>query len=182
MSRNYKFKDQEKPYFISFATVNWIDVFIRPIYKDIFVESVNYCIENKGLIVYAWVIMSNHIHMIIGTRQELMENILRDLKRHTSKTILKSIIENPVESRKKWMLELFESAGKMNSNNTKYQFWQQHNHPIELFNTAILERKLKYLHDNPVKAGFVIEPWEFKYSSAIDYAGGKGLIKIERAN
>jgi putative transposase len=178
MSRNYKFRDQDKPYFISFATVNWIDVLIRPVYKDIIVDSIKYCIENKGLIVYAWIIMSSHVHMIIGTSKEPMENIIRDLKRHTSKALLKAVKENSVESRREWMLWMFERAGKKNRNNSKYQFWQQHNHPIELDNNVITDQKLAYLHNNPVEEGYVHEPNEYVYSSAIDYAGGKGMIDI----
>ena len=95
MSRNYKIRDQEKLYFISFATVNWIDVFIRPVYKDIVIESVKYCIDKKGLEIYAWCIMTSHVHLIIGSQKNRIEDIIRDLKRHTSKTILKKISENP---------------------------------------------------------------------------------------
>jgi putative transposase len=178
MSRNYKFRDQERPYFISFATVYWIDALTRPVYKDIVVDSIKYCIENKGLIVYAWVIMSSHVHMIIGTNKNPMENIVRDLKRHTSKALLKAISENPVESRREWMLFMFERAGRKNSNNSKYQFWQQHNHPIELDNNTVMDQRLDYLHNNPVEEGYVYEPHEYVYSSAIDYSGGKGLINV----
>lgn len=133
MSRNYKFHDQEKPYFISFATAYWIDIFVRPNYKDILVESINYCIKEKGLLVYAWIIITSHVHMIIGTKKEKMQDIIRDLKKFTSKAIIKAIQENPTESRKEWLLWMLESAGKKNGNNTKYQFWQQHNKPIELY-------------------------------------------------
>jgi len=178
MSRNYKFHHQESAYFISFATVNWIDVFIRSKYKDILVESINYCIENKGLIVYAWVIMTSHVHLIIGTEKDKMQDIMRDLKKYTSKSILQAIKENPSESRREWMLWMFERAGKRNGNNKYYQFWQQNNKPIELFNSKIIDQKLKYLHNNPVEEGFVVEAHEYKYSSAIDYADGNGLIKI----
>lgn len=117
--------------------------------------------------------------MIIGTYKEPMENILRDLKKHTSKSLLKAISENPVESRKEWMLWMFERAGKKNSNNSKYQFWQQHNHPIELDSNKLKDQKLDYLHNNPVVEGYTMEPHEYKYSSAIDHAGSKGLIVIE---
>ena len=76
--------------------------------------SLKYCIEEKGLEVYAW-IMSSHIHLIIGkTGEEKLESILRDLKRHTSKAILKSIEENTQESRKEWILWMFSRAGKKN--------------------------------------------------------------------
>ena len=179
MSRNYKFHDQEKPYFISFATVYWIDVFIRPIYKGILVDSINHCIKEKGLIVYAWVIMTSHVHMIIGTRKEKMQDILRDLKKYTSKALINAIKENPVESRKEWMLWMMKRAGRKNGNNTTYQFWQQHNKPIELTDNQIAEQKLDYLHNNPVAEGFVYEPHEYKYSSAIDYGGNKGLVDVE---
>ena len=73
MSRKYKFRDPTGVYFITFATVYWIDVFSRPVYKDILVESINYCIKEKGLVVYAWVVMTNHVHMIIGTNKNVLD-------------------------------------------------------------------------------------------------------------
>lgn len=132
MSRKYKFYNPEGLYLVSFATVNWIDVFTRRLYRDIVVESLNYCIKEKGLVVYAWVIMSNHVHLVVRTRKESLEGIMRDMKSHTSRTIVKSIKENPQESRREWMVWMFERAGVRNSNNLKIQFWQQNNKPIEL--------------------------------------------------
>ena len=155
MSRKYKFKEVYKPYFISFATVNWIDIFTRRLYKDILVENINYCIEKKGLFVYAWVVMSNHVHMIIRSEDEKLENILRDLKGYSSKQLLKAIKENNRESRKEWILWHFERAGTNNGNNKKYQFWQQHNQPLVIQNINAMEDRLNYIHNNPVKAGFV---------------------------
>ncbi len=117
MSRNYKFRDQDKLYFVSFATVNWIDaamgmVFTRNLYKNIVVDSLSYCIAHKGLELYAWCIMTNHVHLIIGSQNLPMQDILRDMKRHTAKAILKAIEENIQESRKDWMLWMFKRAGK----------------------------------------------------------------------
>jgi putative transposase len=178
MSRNYKFYDQERPHFITFAVINWIDVFTRTIYKDILLDSIKYCMANKGLEVYAWCVMSNHVHMIIGTRQMEMQAIMRDLKKHTSKAIVKAIRENPQESRKEWMIWMFEREGKHNPNNKDHQFWQQDNHPIELFSDTVTQQKLNYIHDNPVTAGWVDEPEHYLYSSARDYAGGTGLLNI----
>ena len=181
MSRSYKFHNQDKPYFVTFATVNWIDVFTRNIYKDILVDSLNFNVTNKGLLIYSWCIMTNHVHMIIGTKLNPMQDIMRDLKSYTSKEILKAIKDNPRESRKKWMLWMFERAGKRNSNNTKYQFWQQHNHPIQLDDNKIFDQKLEYIHQNPVVAGFVDKAEHFPYSSAKDYAGENGFVKVEFA-
>ena len=178
VSRNYKIRDQSQLYFLSFATVNWIDVFIRPLYCEILIESLRFCIKQKGLEVYSWCIMSSHAHLIIGSNDKRIEDIVRDLKRHTSKEILKAIEANPQESRKDWMLWMFERAGKRNPNNKTYQFWQQNNHPIELFDNAIMEQKLDYIHNNPVEAGIVNEPEHYIYSSAKDYAGMKGAVPI----
>lgn len=73
---------------------------------------------------------------------------------------------------------MFERAGKRNTNNKKFQFWQQHNQPVELSSTFLMEQKLNYLHQKPVDAGFVREPTDYVYSSAIDYAGGKGMVEV----
>ena len=181
MSRKYKFKDQAASYFVSFATVCRPDVFTGRMYKDMLVDSINYCIENKGLVVYGWCIMTNHVHMIIATEDEKLQNIMRDLKSYTSKQMIKAISENPQESRKEWMLQLFITAGTKNSNNKKYQFWQQHNKPIVLNNSDIFEQKLNYIHDNPVEAGMVDNPEDYIYSSARDYASGKGPVKVPLA-
>jgi len=173
MSRKYKFQNTEAIYFVTFSTVNWIDVFTRPLYKEILVDSLNYCIKNKGL-VYAWVIMSHHVHLVMERRSVDLEDIMHDLKKHMSKTILKAIEENPQESRKAWMLWMFERAGKKNSNNSKYQFWQQHNQPIELTLQAFnIDSTFEYIHNNPVVAGFVDRPEHYPFSSAVDFAGGK---------
>ena len=179
MSRNYKIKDQEKLHFVTFTVINWIDVFIRSEYKNIVVDSLNYCIDKKGLEVYAWCIMTSHVHLILGTKGDnKLEDIIRDIKRHTSKAILNSIKENPQESRKEWMIWMMERAGKRNPNNKQYQFWQQHSHPIELNSNYIMDQKLDYIHKNPVEAGTVSKSEDYLYSSAIDYTGGNGIVKI----
>jgi putative transposase len=179
MGQKYIFHQHDQLYFVSFATVNWIDVFVRRIYCDIVVDSLKYCIENKGLELYAWVIMSNHVHLIMSTKDGNLSNIMRDLKRHTSKTILKAIEENAQESRREWMLYMFGRAGQYNSNNEQYQFWQQSNHPVELSTYQMLQQRLDYLHNNPVKSGAVEYPHEYLYSSAKDYyTEQKGLLPV----
>ena len=179
MSRAYKFKDQSKPYFITFATVYWIDLFTRSTYCDVVIDSIKYCQISKGLIVYAWVIMPSHLHMIIGTKEKDMQNILRDLKSFTSRKIKEEIKSHPEESRKEWLIKMFEKAGRANGNNNDWQLWQQNNHPIELWDNYMIDQKLHYLHENPVKSNFVRRAEDYFYSSAIDYTGEKGLIDVE---
>ena len=102
----YKIRNQNEIHFITFAVVMWIDVFSRQHYRDIVVDSLRYCQKNKGLLLYAWVIMSNHVHFIISAQQGTkLSNILRDFKKHTSVQILRAVQNNPRESRRVWMME-----------------------------------------------------------------------------
>lgn len=181
MATRYRFGDNEKPHFITYPVVNWIDVFSREIYTQILIDSLRYCILEKGLQLHAWVVMTNHVHLIASAKEghELVA-IMRDHKKFTSRMIIAAIEENIQESRKDWLLWMFKRAGERNSNNEKYQFWQQDNHPIELSTNEMITQRLDYLHNNPVKAGYVWEPQHYKYSSAIDYyTDDKGLLPIE---
>ena len=101
MDKPYQINNPAGIYFITFTIVEWIDVFTRQRYQDIIVDSLNYCQKQKGLILYAWCIMSNHIHLIVSAQETYdLSAILRDFKKHTAKQILKSIQEEP-ESRMK---------------------------------------------------------------------------------
>lgn len=180
MSSNYKVGENSTPHFVTFTVVAWIDVFSRELYKEMFIKSLQYCCEKKGLILHAWVIMTNHVHLIISSTDNKIEYLVRDIKKYTSKQIIKAIQDNPVESRKEWMVNIFRFTGRNNNNNKEFQFWKQDYHPIELHNDQKLQQRLSYLHENPVTSGLVWEPQHYKYSSAIDYyTNGRGLLKIQ---
>ena len=123
--------------------------------------------------------MTSHIHLIIGSNKEsITKTLFEDLKRYTSETLHKAIVQNKTESRREWMIKMMQEQGIKNSNNSTFQLWQQNNHPIELTTDKILYQKLNYLHLNPVVSGFVEKPEDWLYSSARDYCGKKGLLKI----
>lgn len=171
MSTRYKIHDPEGIYFLSTAVIGWVDVFTRSIYADIVLDSLMHCIQTKGLQLHAYVIMSNHLHLIASSRPGFnLADTIRDFKKYTSKQILKAI-QTENESRREWMLTIFRMAGTRNSHNTTFQFWQQDNHPIELNTNKLLEQKLDYIHQNPVKAGWVKEAEDYVYSSASAYQG-----------
>ena len=179
MSTKYKYHDPEGIYFLSIAVVNWIDVFTRRLYKDIIIDSLLHCKQEKGLTLYAYVIMSNHIHLIIGKQIEniTFSDIMRDFKKYTAMKIIKAIKENPQESRREWIIWMLERAANKNGNNTNYQLWKQDNHPI-LLEGDLFDEKLNYIHQNPVEAGWVNSPEEYLYSSARNYAEQESMIKI----
>ena len=178
MKEGYTIKEQEKAHFITATVVDWIDVFSRKSYRDYIIECFDYCIKNKGMILYGYVIMSNHIHMIIQSNDGKLSDLLRDFKKFTAKTILEKI-QNEPESRREWMLERFKLATKTHSRNKNYQFWQYGNHAEEIFTEQFLWSKLDYIHMNPVRAGIVIKMDDYLYSSASNYMSGTGIIQVE---
>jgi REP element-mobilizing transposase RayT len=100
MSRKYKFHNKSGLYFVSFATVNWIDVFTRQLYFDVLAESIYYCRSKKGMELYAYCFMPSHVHLLYRSSNEQPSELLRDFKRHTSRSMLEAIDRNPQESRK----------------------------------------------------------------------------------
>lgn len=179
MSEKYKFNNPDGIYFETSTITGWVDLFTRFDYCQIILDSLKYCQENKGLVIHAWCIMPSHLHMIISRNGDpLLSEIIRDFKRFTSVEIIKTI-KNINESRKNWMLELFSVAADKINRVEKYKVWQDGNHPVELDSNVILDQRLDYIHENPVKAGFVWLAEQYVYSSAIDYADGKGLLDID---
>ncbi|MFV5700922.1 REP-associated tyrosine transposase [Flavobacterium sp. XS2P12] len=181
MKEGYVIRDQTLPHYITATVVDWIDVFTRQTYRDSIIESLDYCIKNKGMILYGYVIMSNHIHLIIQSQDGKLSDLIRDFKKFTSKNILEKIQVVP-ESRKEWMLERFKLAAEKHTRNKNYQFWQYGNHPEEIYTNKFMWSKLDYIHLNPVRADLVEKASQYIYSSASNYINDAGLLKIEKAD
>ena len=145
MGEGYKIRNKEGIHFITFAVVEWVDVFTRKEYRDIVLESIKHCQREKGLQLHAWCLMSNHVHLVVSAKENNTSEILRDFKKYTSKQIIQSIKEHPQESRREWMLSIFAKAGEENSRNTNYQFWRQDNQPKEIFGEKFCKQKLEYI-------------------------------------
>ena len=163
MSRN---ASTDELYFVTLTVTDWIDVFTRRIYNDFIIENLAWCQQHKKLNIYAYVIMTNHIHLVANAENGSLGDVLRDFKTYSSKELVKMIRDNPSESRRDWMIKAFEKAGKYNPLNKNHQFWQNGNYPVLLYSAAVIQQKIDYIHDNPVKAGFVGSAHEFWYSSA----------------
>jgi REP element-mobilizing transposase RayT len=179
MSRNYKFHNKSGLYFVSFATVYWLDVFTRQIYFDVLAESIKYCRAEKGMELYAYCFMPSHVHLIFRSDNDNPDGLLRDFKSYTAKKLIEAIETNPQESRKEYLLWFFERAAKKKSNSSKYQFWQHHNQPVELWSESVIKQKIDYIHNNPVKSGFVTNPVDWKYSSARNFQDDHTVLEID---
>lgn len=132
--------------------------------------------------LYAYCFMPSHVHFIFrSTNQQTME-LLRDFKKYTSKKLIEAIESNPQERKKELLLWLFERAGKKQGNVSKYQFWQHHNQPIELWTDKVIKQKIDYIHNNPVESSFVTNPVDWKYSSARNFQDDHTILKIDETS
>jgi putative transposase len=145
---------------------------------DIVVQSLTYCRMHKGLLIHAFCIMPSHVHLIVRSENEELNEIIRDFKKFTSKELLNAIKEFP-ESRREWMLSKFESAAKRIKRGVNYKLWQDGFHPVELSSNKMIEERLDYIHKNPVMAGITWEAAGYKYSSASIYSGGESVMEID---
>ena len=178
MKEGYVIRDQTLPHFFTITVVDWVDVFSRKNFRDVVLECLTFCVKNKGMILYSYVIMTNHIHLIIQSEDGKLSDLIRDFKKFTAKTILDKIQTEP-ESRRDWMLERFKLATETHSRNKNYQFWQLSNHAEEIYSEKFMWSKIDYIHFNPVRAGIVSSPQDYIYSSASNYVNGKGIIDVE---
>lgn len=178
----YNIDDQYGTYFVTFTVVGWVDLFTRLECRHIIISGLKYCIENKGLKVHGYVIMSSHLHLVISAAEngKGLSAIIRDFKRNTSKELIKWIEDGAGESRSDWLKIVHSYHAKFNKRNSKYQIWIQDNQPKLCTAPKFTKGKLNYIHNNPVVAEIVNKPEDYKYSSAANYAGlGDCVLEID---
>jgi putative transposase len=176
--------NQQDCSYLTFNTVDWIDVFIRPTYKQIIVDALNYCIGNKKFTVYAWCLMTNHLHLLARAHDGSgLSMIEKEFKRLTTTKILEAIDIEP-DLRRKWMLQRFEHFSQSLKRIEKFQLWQSCTNPsfIDFKQVYRLQERVLYIHENPVRDGIVASPEHYLYSSAGDYTGNKGLVNTTVIN
>ncbi len=174
----YQIQDQSAPHYLTFQVIDWVDVFSRKIYRDLLIESMTFCRQNKGLEIYAYVVMTNHMHVIWRAKNDNLSDIVRDFKKFTGRKIIETI-QTGTESRQDWMLKRFEFAARRHVRNSIHQFWTHENHAVELFSNQFINQKFNYIHANPLRAGWVENPEDYLYSSSRNYAGLPALMEID---
>ena len=174
MRSRYKIIEEEKIYFISSTIVEWIPVFTNENYFKIVVDSIEYSQKNKNLKLYAYVILDNHFHMIASG--EKLRQIISSIKSFTARTIIDELkLDN-----KEWLLNQLSYYKLKYKIHSDYQLWQEGFHPQVIYSDEMLKQKIDYIHYNPVKRGYVIEPQHWRYSSASYYILGiEGELKID---
>jgi putative transposase len=153
-------------FFVTLKVAGWTDIFIRSEYRDEIVANLNFCQKEKGLRIYSFCLMTNHLHMIATCEMGHLYTVLTNFKSFTPKKIMKMIRENPKESRKEFIENRLTFLSHVRQNDGSYQFWERDNHPVQIETDHFYLQKERYIHLNPVRAGFVLLPEDWLHSSA----------------
>ena len=140
-------------YYLTFTVRNWYYIFDRHNRFQILADALKYCQRHKGIKIYAYVFMINHLHLIASGKD--MIGFVRDFKRHTSKEIQNNIIATEPT-----VLALFDIG------DGKYEFWSRTNMPKMIETEEYLVQKINYIHTNPVRRQYVKKPEDWIWSSA----------------
>jgi len=170
----YRFTDAASPHFLTATVNNWLPVFTRPETVEILLDSWRFLQREAGFKVYGYVILENHLHLVASS-----SDLSRDMQRFkawSAREIL-ALLERRRSTRMLELLAMFKRRYKTASH---YQLWEEGSHPQLIQDEEVMRQKLEYIHQNPVKRGYVDCPEHWRYSSARDYLGQPGLIEIER--
>ena len=174
MRTRYRFNETHRSHFITGTIVEWLPVFATSACADLLVASFLHCREHRGLQIYAWVILDTHFHAIVSGPD--LADTITALKRHTARVLLEQL---RAEGRD-WLLNqlgYYKAAHKVAS---RHQVWQEGVHPQSISSDAMMEQKLAYIHENPVKRGWVTHPEHWRYSSAHEWlAGAQPVLKCD---
>ena len=175
MQKPLSFQHSQDLYFCTDVMVGWQYVFTSPEFFGSIIDSLSYCQINKGLHLHAYVIMPNHLHMIMSAEARNPSDIMRDFKRYTSQQISDLLAQTSNHR----LPHYFSSVARREGRGNTFRIWQSGSHPILIDNGDFLDQKLEYIHDNPVRKGYVEKPEHWKYSSARNYMlNDHSIIKI----
>lgn len=181
-SENNHPTEKQPCFFLTFNTVDWVDIFIRPVYKQIIVHSLNHFISQKGLIVYSWCLMTNHLHLLVQLKANCgIAEIEKEFKTFTTTKILQAMDTEP-ETRRQWMFERFENFGNVLGFLKSFHIWQTCSNPVfmDLSRKDIILEMAEYIHNNPARDRIVDTACDYLYSSARDYSGMAGLVNVTK--
>ncbi|MBI2431931.1 MAG: transposase [Candidatus Hydrogenedentes bacterium] len=163
MRSRYRMVDSEGLYFLTSTVVEWLPAFIGSRECEILLESLAFCRKDKGLRLYAYVIMENHLHLVAEAPD--LSGVVQSFKRHTAR----ELVQAAETARRDWLLNQWSYYKKKYKRESTYQVWQEGVHPQLIQDDAMLTQKIEYIHNNPVRRGWVDLPEHWRYSSARNY-------------
>jgi len=170
----YKICEPTHPHFITCTILNWLPIFTRKESTQIIIDSLKHLQKEENLKLYAYVILENHLHLI--AQSDDIGKSMRHFKSFTAKALLKLLQKENAHT----LLKQFQFYKKAHKADKTYQLWQEGYQPKLMQTDAMMINKIKYIHENPVKRGYVDSAIHWRYSSARDYEGIVGLIEVEK--
>ncbi|MCX6073869.1 MAG: transposase [Campylobacterales bacterium] len=170
----YKIHESTYPHFITCTVLHWIPIFTRIETTDIIFDSLKYLQKTDNLKLYAYVILENHLHLVV--QSDDLSKSMENFKKYTARQIIDLLKKRNVST----ILDQLAFYKKVHKEDREYQLWQEGIAPKLIQNDAMMVERINYIHQNPIKRGYVDEAKHWRYSSARDYEGKIGLIEVER--
>ena len=169
----YKFQQSNQPHFITCTVIDWLPIFADERFAQIIIESLSFIQSSHRLTLYAYVIMRDHLHLIVSSERDLSEEI-RHFKSFTARQIIDALKGSNARS----ILAQLRVNKLRHKKDSEYQIWQEGSHPELIQGYEMMREKIQYIHANPVRAGLVENPIDWPYSSAGTYEGRKGILDV----
>ncbi|MES9880252.1 MAG: transposase [Sedimenticola sp.] len=170
----YVITEADKPHFLTCTVQEWLPLFTRPDSVEIILDSWRHLQQHEGFKLYGYVILENHLHFVAQAPR--LDKCVSSFKSFTARQLLNYLEANHVNR----LLERLRFACKAHKHDRQYQLWQEGSHAELVFSEKMMREKLEYIHNNPVKRGYVEMPEHWRYSSAKNYLGESGLIAVDR--
>ena len=168
----YRILDPRAPHFVTCTVVQWLPLFAQPANVDSLRDCLRYQQSERELRLFGYVIMENHCHLVVQAPD--LARVLASFKSYTASRMIKRLRE-----RRSPVLDLLAWHKLQHKTDREHQLWQEGAHPEQIQGEEMMRQKLEYIHNNPVKRGYVDDPLHWRYSSARNYAGLEGLIEVD---
>ncbi|WP_026098738.1 REP-associated tyrosine transposase [Kamptonema formosum] len=160
-------------HFITCTAVNWMPLFGQVELAQIVLDSLSFLQRQHRLALYGYVILENHLHLLAAAA-----NLSKEIGNFKSFTA-RSIIDLLKAKRANHILEQLKFSKLQHKTDQDYQVWQEGFHPEAILSEEMFRQKLDYIHNNPVRRGYVDEPAHWRYSSYRNYIGQPGVLPVE---
>jgi putative transposase len=168
----YKIYNEQQPHFLTMTVVEWLPLFMNREIVELLFNSIRFIQKERQVTLFAYVVMEHHLHVIASAPE--LGKTMKEFKSFTARKIIDYLQErNSIP-----LLEKLKRAKLKHKKESDYQLWQEGSHPEEIYSEKMLIQKIDYIHNNPVRRGYVDKPKHWRYSSARNYEGIEGLLDV----